>query len=445
MNYTKKTLSQLFWPVFAEYLLLMLVGLADTVMLSFVGDRAVSGVGASNTYLYLVSMVFTIMSTGVLTVMTQYIGAGHSEVAVQSKRLGLIFNAVIGGAFTILFLTSSGPILTALSTSEAIYDEARTYMTVVGATCVLLALTNVYSSYLRAFGYARYTLMATAAGNVLNIVLNGVFIWMGWGVFGVSLATVLSRIFSLVLIVLFARHIRHVVPQKKSAESPSKILGEILRIGLPAAGELIVFNLSISFEMRCLNLMDAEGTAVGVYSYCNQICNLIYCAAVALSQANGILVGWRVGEGKFDESYRQTMISVKYGIGVSGAAALVCVCLTKPTLALLTDNAAILSLVTVVMGINVFKELGRAGNYIIGTALKASGDATITVIMGLCSMPTCAVFGSYILGLKLGMGVYGAWIGMAMDECIRCVWMYGRLRSRKWEKKALVQAEKAAE
>ena len=93
---------------------------------------------------------------------------------------------------------------------------------------------------------------------------------------------------------------------------------------------------------------------------------------------------------------------------MSGAVALLCAFITKPVLSLLTDNAAILCLVTLVMAINVCKELGRAGNYIIGTALKASGDATITVIRGICSMPLCAILGSYVLGLKLGWGVYGA-------------------------------------
>ena len=55
-------------------------------------------------------------------------------------------------------------------------------------------------------------------------------------------------------------------------------------------------------------------------------------------------------------------------------------------------------------------------------------------------MPTCAILGSYVLDLHFGLGVYGAWIGMACDECIRCLWMIARLRSRKWEKKALVSS-----
>ena len=443
MKTTEKTLTQLFWPVFAEYTLLMLVGVADTVMLSLVSDQAVAAVGTANTYLYLVSMIFTVMSTGALTVMTQYIGAGQPGVAVRAKRIGVFFNALIGGAFTILFLSSSGPVLKLLSTADAVYADAATYMTMVGATCILLAVTDVYSSYLRSFGYAKRTLIATAAGNVCNILLNGILIYRGLGVYGVSLATVISRILTLVLMVLFSRRVRVQETGDENLDS-RRIFREIVRIGLPAAGELIVFNLSISFEVSCLNRMDSEGIAAGVYSYCNQICNLIYCAAVSLSQANGIIVGWRVGEHRFEDSYRETMTAVKYGTLVSGGAAVLCVLLIRPVLGVLTQNELILACVVPVMMINVLKELGRAGNYIIGTALKSSGDAAITVIMGVISMPACAFFGSYVLGLRLGFGIYGAWIGMACDECIRCIWMYVRFRSRKWEKKALTGSTQTA-
>lgn len=437
-NATQKSLFQLFWPVFFEYALLMLVGVMDTVMLSTVGDEAVAASGTANTYLYLVSMIFTIMSTGALTVMTQHIGAGQPEVAVKARRIGLWFNAAIGGAFSLLFLFGSRGVLTMLDTGALILEDAVTYMTMVGSTCILLAVTNVYSSYLRSFGYANLTLIATGAGNVVNIVLNAVFIACGWGVMGVALATMISRVVNLALAMGFSARIRR-RDLPPCGVGSGEIFRQIFKIGFPSAGELIVFNLSISFMVRCLNQMDAAGTAIGVYSYCNQICNLIYCAAVALSQANGIIVGWRVGEGRFEDGYRQTMTSVKYGMLITTVIAVAAAFLTRPLLGLLTDDQQILAYVLPIMCVNIVKEMGRQGNYIIGTALKASGDATITVIMGLVSMPLCAFVGSYLLGIRLGFGIYGAWIGMACDEGIRCLWMLARLRSRKWEKKALVQ------
>lgn len=435
----RQSLWHLFWPIFFEYALLMLVGCMDTVMLSMVSDQAVAAAGTANTYLYLVSMIFTIMSTGALTVMTQYIGAGHPEVAVKARRIGGLFNAFMGGAFSLLFACHSRRILTLLDTSTAILEDAVVYTTIVGASCMLLALTNIYSAYLRSFGYARLTLIAAGVSNVINIVLNTVFIVCGWGCMGVALATVISRVIHLVLAIIFSFSInRH---RSIPCDIPGRTLfWQIIKIGLPSAGELIMFNLSISFMVRCLNQMDTSGTAIGVYSYCNQIGNLIYCAAVSLSQANGILVGWLVGDGHMDDSYRQTLASVKWGTIVTGAAAILAAFLSRPILGMLTDDAAILSYVFPIMGVNIIKELGRQGNYIIGTALKASGDATITVIMGLACMPACAFLGSYMLGLCLGWGIYGAWIGMCCDEGIRFLWMLGRWHSRRWEKKALIHS-----
>jgi putative MATE family efflux protein len=452
-NTTEKTLLQLFLPVFFEYTLLMAVGVVDTIMLSTVSDQAVAASGTANTYLYLVSMIFTIMSTGALAVMTQYIGAKHPEVAERAKTIGLLFNFGCGLLFSVLFAFGSNTILVFLNTSQAITADAAVYMSIVGAALVFLSMTNIYSSYLRSFGHPKLTLIGSAAANIVNIILNAAFLAAGLGIKGVALATLTARIVNLVLSIIFAERIKRKRIEKPLETRPgfpevpmignTKIFRQILKIGLPSAVEVIVFNLSISFMVKCLNQMDPEGIAIGVYSYCNQICNLIYCVAVSLSQANGIIVGWRVGEGRFEACYRETMKAVKYGIAVTALAAVLSAFAGKTLLGILTDNQLILGFVSMIMIINIVKEIGRAGNYIISMALRTSGDAAITVIMGLVTMPLGAFLGSYVLGIKYGMGVYGAWIGMTLDEGLRCLWMYARFRSRKWMSKVLVHAQEA--
>jgi Na+-driven multidrug efflux pump len=250
----------------------MMVGVIDTIMLSTVSDQAVAASGTANTYLYLVSMIFTIMSTGALAVMTQYIGAKHPEVAERAKIIGLLFNLGTCLLFSILFVFGSNAILVFLDTSEAIVADATVYMTIVGAALVFLSITNIYSSYLRSFGYPKLTLIGSAAANIVNIVLNATFISLGLGIKGVALATMTARIVNLVLSIIFVEKIK----QKKIEKcmiANNKIFMQILKIGLPSAVEVIVFNLSISFMVKCLNQMDSEGISIGVYSYCNQICN----------------------------------------------------------------------------------------------------------------------------------------------------------------------------
>ena len=100
----QKGLKQLFFPIFIEVLFFMLVGSVDTLMLSTIGDSEVGAVGAANTYLGVFTISFSVISTGVMAVMTQYIGAGKNGVARQARNLGVIFNGIIGGIFSVMFL-----------------------------------------------------------------------------------------------------------------------------------------------------------------------------------------------------------------------------------------------------------------------------------------------------------------------------------------------------
>lgn len=433
---TETSFRQLFWPGFFEHLLTILVGLIDVVMVSMVGDNAVGAVGTTNTYLTMVSTMLMVMSSGALTVMTQNIGAGHPETAIKAKNVSLTFNAAFGGFFTLVFIFLTGPLLKLLATSDALYDEAVTYMSVVGSSCLLLALNFVFSAYLRSFGHARLTLATTAAGNIINVVLNWIFIKAGKGVYGIAVATFISRLVTVAMSAAFSLRIKEGrgIPCARSASS---LFRDIVSIGLPSAGESVAFNICISFVIVCMNKMDTEGIAASVYSYCNQLSSLIYCVGIAASQANAVIVGWRIGEKRFDECFKQTSVCYKLSFTASCSAAIICALASKPLIGLLTDNSEILALVFPVMCINVLRDAGRAGCQVYGAALKTAGDALATLRIGLYVMPLCALCGGLLLGLWLELGSIGAWIGIALDEFIRFVFMRRRWVSGAWKSRIL--------
>ena len=96
MDNPRKNLTQLFVPIALETLCYMLAGMIDTLMLSSVGDSAVGAVGTANTYIGIFIIMFNIVSSGMIAVMTQYIGANQPGIAYQARQLGLLFNAIIG-------------------------------------------------------------------------------------------------------------------------------------------------------------------------------------------------------------------------------------------------------------------------------------------------------------------------------------------------------------
>ena len=146
----------------------MLSGMVDTLMLSSVGDAAVGAVGTANTYIGIFIIMFSVISAGMIAVMTQYIGAGKEGIAYQARQLGMLFNAIVGAILAVFLFFQSGMILSAVGVADSLMEYAKTYLRIVGCGCILNALIPIFSSYLRAFGYTRQPLVAVSYTHLLG-------------------------------------------------------------------------------------------------------------------------------------------------------------------------------------------------------------------------------------------------------------------------------------
>lgn len=439
METQRKKLHQLFFPIFLEILFTMLAGAVDTLMLSSEGDQAVGAVGTANTYISVFLIMFSIISSGVIAVMTQYIGAGRPGVARQALRLGLVFNAIVGTCFTVLLCFCSGPILQAIGIAAQLLEPARTYMQVIGLFCLCNALTPVVSSYLRAFGHTAPTLYATVSANVVNLCLNALFLFVfRWGVWGVALATGISRLVNLLWVVIAARRRIHNQPDP---DPPANrlIFGQIVKVGLPAALETCLYNLAITLVISFLNQMDETGMQATARSYAMQIANFSFCVGAGLAHANAILAGWRIGSGELDECDRGTKQAAALGIAIAIVCASAFAVFAKPLIGLFTDDPAMVELVSVLLVIDIALEVGRVTNLVFGNALKISGDAIFPMVIAVVFAFLCAAGGTWFFGIRLGWLAVGAYIAMALDECVRAVCMFARWQSGKWRKQNLVK------
>lgn len=433
-----KSLRQLFFPIYLELLFTTLAGTVDTLMLSTAGDQAVGAVGTAHTYISVFIIMFTVVSSGMTAVMTQYIGAGRPGVARQALRLGLVFNAVFGILIAGFLSLGAEPLLLTLGIATQLLPHAKVYMQIVGGFCICNALIPIYSSYLRSFGQAAPTMTAAVAGNIINLVLNAVFLFLfHWGVWGVALATGISRLVNL-LWVMIASYRRIPMHHDKQLPSNRKILSQIIRVGLPAAMESFLYNLSVTLILRFLNQMDETGFQVTARSYAMQLACFSFCAGTALSQANNILVGWRIGMCDFDTCTRETHKAARIGILTTTIPAVLIAAFAEPIMGIFSDDSQMLHLVQTLLWVDAVLEVGRVSNLVYGGALKTSGDARFPMLLGVIFMFLCGVGGSWLLGVRLGWLAIGAYIAMAMDECIRGICMFFRWRSRAWIRKGFL-------
>ena len=433
-----KTLFNLFGPIFCEILFLMLAGIVDTLMLSSLNDKAVGAVGTANTYLSIFIIMFSIISTGMLAVMTQYIGANKPSVAKQAKNIGLLLNGILGIILSILLGLSAKPILVSVGIAKSLLDYSTTYMTIVGCASIFTALIPIYSNYLRSFGHTKITMYATIIANILNLILNAIFLYvLNMNVAGIAIATVISKIINLLILIIYSEikikfnSIQNNIPNVF-------ILKQILKIGLPAAAESALYNIAMTLIIRFLNQMDEQGINITARSYVSTITNFSYCVGCALAQANAIRIGWNVGQRHYKRCYKETFTALKYGLIISSAISILFVIFSTPLLSIFTDNYEIIKLASKLLIIDIFLEFGRVTNLIFANALKTTGDAFYIVIVASIVMIVIGVGGTYILGIHLKYMAVGAYIAMALDECIRGIISILRWTSKKWQNKALV-------
>lgn len=181
---------------------MMLSGIIDTLMLSSEGDLAVGAVGTANSYLRMIIVMFNIAASGMLAVMTMYIGAEKPGVSHRARQIGLSFNMVLGCCFSLMLFFFSERFLRLMGISGTLLEYTGTYMRIVGGGCILNALIPIFSGHLRAFGHTKQPFYAALTGNVLNVGLNALFLFvLKMGVAGVAAATVISYTVNLGLLV----------------------------------------------------------------------------------------------------------------------------------------------------------------------------------------------------------------------------------------------------
>lgn len=439
-------LFALSWPIFIEMSLHMLMGNADTLMLSQYSDQAVAAVGVANQLLNVIVIMFGFVSMGSGIVVSQYLGAKDRVKASEVAVVALFVNLLFGIVLSLLMFLCAPTFLRWMGLPAELMEFGKSFLMIVGGFSFVQALLMTASALVRSHGYTKDAMFVTIGMNVLNVVGNYLVIFGPFGlpvlgVEGVAWSTTIARIFGLVVLCLILyKRVNGELPFRCLLNFPTYALKNILRIGLPAAGEILSYNASQVAITYIISKMGTEALTTKVYV--QNLMMFIYLLSVSVGQATLIQVGYLVGAGEKEMAYRACLRSLKIGIIGSTLVAVLFAILREPLLGIFTANSEIIAMGSVLMLITVILEPGRVFNLVIISGLRATGDAKFPVYMGILSMWGIATTLSWVLGLQLGWGLVGVWIAFAADEWFRGIFMLFRWRSRKWEKMSFVQPQK---
>lgn len=436
-------LIKLALPVFIQSLLSLLIGYADSLMLTRYSDTAVGAVGNANQVLGFLTLAFTIISSATGVVVAQYLGAKALDKISKIYTVSLAFNLVLSVTISAIVFFGSTALLKLMQLPEEMMPDAVGYMKLVGGFIFLQALTETFYQILRSNGKVVFGMATALITNLLNIFGNYMFLYgplksFGLGAVGVAVSSVISRFIALVIIMLYFHFkIEGNISVKYLSPFPKDILKSLIKLGIPTAGENISYNISQIIISAFVNTIGIA--AINTKIYCGTLTSFSYLYSISVAMATQIIVGHAVGAGNYDFAYKRVYKSILPSIIVSVGIAAVNFQLSPITLSIFTDEANEILLGTEVMLIAVFLEIGRTCNLVVINSMRAAGDVKFPTYLGIASMWGVSVLFAYILGIVLGMGLVGVWIAMAADEIIRGIVITIRWQRGTWRNKSVVE------
>ncbi len=442
MLFSNKDLKQFIIPLFFEQFLTILVGLADTFVISFVGEAAVSGVSLVNSFNTIFIYLFTALASGGAVIVSQYIGSEKYQQANKSASQLFMISVVFSIIITIFSLVFNRSLMRLIfgKVEEDVMIACVTYLRISAYSYPALAIYNAGAALYRSIGKTNTTMYISVISNIINVIGNilGVFV-LHAGVSGVAYPSLIARVFSAVAITMLCFHAENKVYYIKKYIFcwDTKLLKCILGIAVPNGIEQGIFQfvkvaLSSVVALFGTYQIAANGIAQSIWSLAALVC-------VTMGPVFITVIGQCMGAKQIQmaENYFKKLMKITIMFSVIWN---VLIFLITPVMMYFytIENETKRIVIILVLIHNVFNTIAFPFADSLGKGLRAAGDVKFTMTISIITTVGIRLLFSILFGIILGWGVIGIACAMCLDWCTRAVLFYIRFKKGKWKNFELI-------
>lgn len=440
--FDNKALYALLFPIIIEQLLNSFMGMADTMMVSTVGSEAISAVSLVDSLNNLIIQLFSAMAAGAAIICSQYLGSGNEKASNQAARQVVLTIFTISVGLMLFGIVLRKPLLRLIfgQVEETVMANSQIYFLITVLSYPFLALFNAGAAFYRASGNSGFPTKISVISNMINIGGNAIFIYVcRWGVGGAALATLISRVFSTVVIFYFLKMPRQVIVIDNYAKirPDFPLIWKIMAIGIPAGIENGMFQFG---KLVIQSTVSAMGTAaIAAQAMTNILENVNGIFGIGVGIGLMTVVGQCIGAGRKEEAkYYIVKLTAIAEVGIL-VSCLLTFAITKTVtwLAQMETTSADLCF-EMMAAITIVKPLVWVGSFVIAYGLRAAGDVKFSMLVSTITMWGCRVALCIFLVKMFHFGPMAVWIGMFADWTIRSVIFVCRFLSGKWLKKQVI-------
>ena len=434
--FSNKALKKLILPLIIEQILIMAVGVADTVMVSYAGEVAISGVGLVDMFNNLIITVLAAIDAGGAIIVSQYIGNKDRKNANKASSQLLTITIVIATVIMLGCLVFHRILLSTFfgAIEMNVMKAATTYFLISAISFPFLGVYNSAAALYRSMEKTRTTMYVSILMNIINVVGNyiGVFI-LHAGVARVAVPTLISRIVAAIIMFALSLNSSNLVYVKiKNVFAwNQEMISRILKIAVPNGIENGLFTLG---RVLVTSIVALFGTSqIAANSVAGSIDQIAVVVVNAINLGIVVVVGQCIGANDYEQAkyYIKKLMKISYIVtGIIGSA----VILLLPwilNLYSLSSEARNLTFILVIMH-NIMATALHPTAFVLPNGLRAAGDVKFSMVVGIVSMILFRLGAAVLFGIIFNLGIIGVWIAMGSDWLCRSVCFVIRFIKGKW-------------
>jgi len=434
-------LLALSWPIIGLNALQVLALAVDTAMIGRTpqAEAALTGMGYASQLVFLLMVAMIGLTVGTVAFIARAHGANQHDRVQHILQQSIQLTVVLGILVAIVGNLLAVPLMMALGAEGAAMDAGLAYFRPLLVGTAFSYLNILFAAALRGVGDTRAAFFVALAMNGLNVVLNyglilGNLGLPALGIQGAAIGTVLSQAVAVGIMVLWLQrgHLPGMAPRLRLAAIDWPLVQDLLRVGWPAAADMLVLNAAFLSIIGMLGRIDQD--AVAAHGIGLRVQALAFVPGMSISQAVGAMVGNALGAERVGEARRVLWSGVALCLAVMSPLGFLLIGLADPIVVLFGVDAG-----TDMHGFAIawMQLLGWSmpvvGVYIaFGGLLQGSGATRTSLTINAVTTFVAQIPLSAILGFGLGLGAWGVWVAFPLTFVLKMFWGYVAFRRERW-------------
>lgn len=432
-----RTLIALSIPTILEQILSTLLQYVDTAMVGRLGEQATAAVSITTTITWLVGSMASAIGVAVLALISRYVGSGDEQSVKGISKQTLLMVVVSGVLFGVVSVVLSPYIPVWMGVEDGIRKQASLYFAIISLPMVFRTSTTILGAAIRATKDTKTPMMISVVSNVMNILLNAIFIYLlHWGVIGAAIGTAISHVVA--GSAMFAAYRKRKILHWKwrTFEINIKHLTDCAKIGLPVFATNIVSCLGY---VVFAGLVSGMGTTIfAAHSIAVTAETIFYIPGYGLRTATSTMIGIALGENDRKKFEAVVYISVLVTMGMMILDGVLLYLISYPLMGLLTSSTKVAVLGSKMLKLVAFSEPFFGLMVIMEGIFYGLGRTGYVFVIETISMWIVRIVFTVLCVKVWHLDLYAVWCCMISDNVFKAVMLSLPVLSKRGREKIYV-------